>query len=401
MNQSAKSFVCGAVVTGLVFVSWMLISKSQKSKKEGKGKPDLQLMSPFVVGGQTLKNRLVLAPLTRARTDESRIPNDLMGLYYEQRASGGLLISEATAISKQGFGWPNAPGCYTEEQAAGWKKITDRVHAKGGIIYLQLWHMGRQSHSSHHPETKEIVSSSAVRLESEVTLADGSKVPYETPRALETAEIPGVVEQYRACAALAKKAGFDGVEIHAANGYLLDQFLQSCVNKRTDSYGGSQQNRSRLLMEVVDACCTVYPSNRVGVRLAPNGSFGGMGSEDNDTMFLFVTEKLNQKDLAYLHVMDGLGFGFHGKCKALTCADFRKSFDGPIICNVGLERDTAEGMIRSGAADLACFGRLYISNPDLAERYANGWPVADPAPYETWWRATGAKGYTDWPVYSE
>lgn len=356
--------------------------------------------SPFELGGQTMKNRLSLAPLTRARcTNNDRLPNALMGKYYEQRSGAGLVITEATAISPQGFGWWNAPGAYTDEQMAGWKKIVNRVHAKKSLIYLQLWHMGRQSHSSYH-ESKEIVSASAIAIPSgEVTTNDGSKTPYETPRALRTDEMAGVVEQYRACAERCKKAGFDGVEIHGANGYLIDQFLQSCSNKRTDRYGGSVENRCRLLLEVVEAIKTVYPANRIGVRISPNGAFGGMGSPDNDEIFPYVASKLNEHGLAYLHVMDGLGFGFHNKCKAVTCADIRKVFSGPIMANVGLTRDIAEGMIRSGACDLACFGRLYISNPDLAERFKNNWPVAPPAEYPTWWQPTAEKGYTDWPFH--
>lgn len=328
------------------------------------------ILTPFVLGGQTLKNRVVLAPMTRARSNETRLATEIMGTYYEQRASAGLIITEGVGISEQGFGWRNAPGLYTPEMAQSWKPIVDRVHAKNGIIYLQLWHLGRQSHTSHYKNPEDFVSASAIPVgHGEATTAEGKKSPYEVPRALRTDEIPGVVEQYRSCAAYAKEVGFDGVEIHSANGYLIDQFLQSCSNTRTDQYGGSIENRTRLLLEVIEGLKTVFPANRIGFRLAPNGAFGGMGSPDNFELFTHVVQETEKYGLAYLHVMDGLGFGFHGKCPAMTTAHIRKYFSGPIICNVGLTRDVAEGMIRSGSADLAAFGRLYISNPDLPERF--------------------------------
>lgn len=364
----------------------------------------LEIMSPLTMGDLKLKNRLVLAPLTRARCP-TRVPTELNALYYAQRASGGLLISEGTEPSVEGYGWGHSPGIYTDEQAAGWKIVTDAVHKKNGVIFCQLWHLGRQSHSSYHPETKDIVSSSAVAVpdspSTKATHADGSKVPYEVPRALETKEIPRVVEDFRAAAARAKAAGFDGVEIHGANGYLLDQFCQSCVNSRDDKYGGSFENRARLSMEVIAAIKTVFPANRIGYRISPNGAFGGMGSADNFEFFTYFAAQLAPLGLAYLHVMDGLGFGFHDKCKRVRLMDIRSVYPGIIIGNVGLTKEISEGLIRGGVMDLACFGRLYMSNPDLAERFANDWPLADPAPYPTWWtRNLGAKGYTDWPTYT-
>lgn len=331
---------------------------------------------------------------------KDRIPNELMATYYGQRATGGLIVTEATAISAKGYGWLHAPGAYTQEQMAGWKKIVDHVHDKGGKIFLQLWHMGRQSHSSYH-EQNEILSASAIAVGSgEVTTASGEKVPYETPRAMTVEEIQETVKDYAACAQRCKDVGFDGVEIHSANGYLLDQFLQTCSNQRNDQYGGSDENRARFLLEVVDAVTKVFPANRVAVRLSPNGAFGGMGSDNNHTFFPWVASKLEEYGLAYLHVMDGLGFGFHNKCRALTLSDFRKVFSGPIMGNVGLTKEVAEGMLRSGAMDLACFGRLYMSNPDLPERFLNNWPTNPLSPYQDWWGATGAKGYTDYPYYS-
>lgn len=369
----------------------------------------MQIMSPFTIGDQKLKNRLVMAPLTRGRCTPSkkindpisRLPNKLMAEHYAQRAGAGLILSEATAISSQGYGWKNAPGCYNDDQMKAWKTVVDAVHAKKGLIYLQLWHTGRQSHSTFH-ECKEIVSASAVAVGSgQATTAEGKKTEYETPRALTIEEIKATVQDYKKCAALAKKAGFDGVEIHSANGYLIDQFFQSCSNKRTDAYGGSMENRVRFFCEIVEAVKEVYDSKQIGFRLSPNGSFGGMGSEDNDKMFPFIAKTAEKYNLAYLHLMDGLGFGYHNKAPVVTCADIRKVFFGPIIANCGLTRDIAEGIIRSGAADLACFGRLYISNPDLADRFANDYPVAPEADYSTWWMPTGAKGYTDFPTYAE
>lgn len=369
---------------------------------------DLQLLSKLTVGGQELSNRLALAPLTRARgtptedpfDPEPRIPNETQAEYYEQRASAGLVITEATAISEEGYGWRNAPEIRTAEQVAGWRKVTDRVHAKRGIIYLQLWHMGRQAHSSFHPTTNRTVSASNIPMTGTVKSLDMEEVQPEVPHALTVDEIQETIQDFVAAAKKAQAAGFDGVEVHAANGYLVDQFLQSSSNVRTDQYGGSMENRLRLLREIVEALiASGYPANRIGFRLSPNGAFGGMGSEDNFEMFQFVAKEMNKYGLAYMHVMDGLGFGFHAKSKAVTCADLRKHWDGVIICNVGLTKEIAEGMIRSGAADMACFGRLYISNPDLVERFANNWPLAESPPYETWWGRTAEKGYTDWPTH--
>jgi N-ethylmaleimide reductase len=327
-----------------------------------------------------------------------------MADYYEQRASAGLIITEATAISEEGYGWRNAPEIRTAEQVAAWKKITDRVHAKGGKMYLQLWHMGRQAHSSFHPSTKKTFSASNIPMTGgKMKTADKQEVDPEVPHALTVEEIKKTVDDFAEAAKKSKEAGFDGVEIHGANGYLVDQFLQSVSNVRTDQYGGSKENRIRLLKEVVEAIVAsgAFPAERIGFRISPNGAFGGMGSEDNPEMFEYVASEMNKYGLAYMHVMDGLGFGFHGKSKPVTCAQLRKYFDGIIMCNVGLTKEVAEGMIRSGAADMACFGRLYISNPDLPERFANNWPVVEPAPYDSWWGATGAKGYTDWPTYPE
>jgi len=316
-----------------------------------------------------------------------------------------LLIAEATAISEEASGWLNAPHIRTAENVEGWKKVTDAVHQKDGVIYLQLWHMGRQTHSSFHPATGDIVSASAIPCKGQVhTATTGEKVDYETPRSLTVEQIKATIQDYVKAGQLAKEAGFDGIEVHSANGYLLDQFLQSSTNQRSDEYGGSMENRVRFLREVIEALIAdgSFPANRIGFRLSPNGVFGDMGSEDNATMFPFVAKEMSKYGLAYLHLMDGLGFGFHNKCKVVTAAEMKSAFNsGPIIANVGLTKDIAEGMIRSGAVDLCAFGRLYISNPDLPERFANGWSVEPEASYETWWQPTGAKGYTDFPFYND
>jgi len=359
-----------------------------------------QLLSPVKLGSLELKNRVVLAPLTRARAGPSRIPNDLITTYYEQRANAGLLISEGVGISVQGHGWLGAPALYTEEQAKGWKDVTEAVHGKGSKIFAQLWHMGRQGHPSFNP-ANEVVAPSAIGIsgESATRNTDGERVPYAVPRALETSEIPGIVQDYQHAAKMAKLAGFDGVEIHGANGYLIDEFLQSSTNQRTDNYGGSIINRYRFLKEIVEAVGQVYPYDRIGVRISPNGVFGGMGSADNYETFTYILDQLSSYGLGYLHIMDGLGFGFHNKDKAVTLFDAKVHFKGPVIGNIDYTKETAEGAIRSGAADLIAFGRSYITNPDLVERFTNNWPLAGPPPYEVWY-AGEAKGYTDYPTYT-
>jgi 2,4-dienoyl-CoA reductase-like NADH-dependent reductase (Old Yellow Enzyme family) len=362
-----------------------------------------KLFTPITLGKDlVLKNRIVLAPMTRARSDKiTKVPTELNELYYEQRAGAGLIITEGVAISEQGFGWLGAPGIYNDDHVEGWKKVVDRVHQKGGKIFLQLWHLGRQGHPSLNSKN-ELVSASAIGLSQGTTRnANGESVPYATPRALETDEVSTVVKDYAHAAACAKKAGFDGVEVHGANGYLVDQFLQSSTNKRTDKYGGSIENRTRFLLEIIEELKTVYPSDRIGVRLSPNGAFGGMGSEDNAEQFTYAIEQLSKHNLGYLAVLDGFGFGYHDKCRLLTAFDVKLAFKGTVIAHNSYTRDIAEGAIRSGAADLVGFGRDYISNPDLAERFENDWPLNGPADYTVYWDGSkGAEGYTDFPAYS-
>lgn len=356
------------------------------------------LLQPFDLRGLTLPNRVVMAPMTRSRAGKERIANDLMAEYYVQRATAGLLITEATTISPQANGWNESPGIYTDAMTEGWKKTTSAVHQANGRIFLQLWHTGRASHSSFH-DGELAVAPSAIKIDDDgYNHTPNGKEPRETPRALETDEIPGIVQDYRRAAERAKEAGFDGVEIHSANGYLLDEFLQSKTNHRTDRYGGSLENRYRFLDEVVHAVSEVWTPERVGVRLSPNGAFNGMGSPDYRETFLFVAKQLNQYPLAYLHAMDGTGFGFHELGEPVTLEEFRTVFDGPLMGNAGYTQESAEQAIAEGQADLIAFGRPFISNPDLVTRFAHGAELNPEADMAVWYSPVGAQGYTDFPA---
>ncbi|MGB3517062.1 MAG: alkene reductase [Elainellaceae cyanobacterium] len=357
------------------------------------------LMTSFTLGSLPLKNRVVMAPLTRSRAGEERMANELMAEYYAQRASAGLVISEATVVSKQGIGWINSPGIYSDAQADAWKQVTEAVHAKGGLIFLQLWHCGRASHSSFH-NGELPVSASDIKINGDEIHTPTGKHPYENPRPLETEEVVAVVEDYRKAAERAKAAGFDGVEIHSANGYLIDQFLQTKTNHRSDRYGGSLENRFRFLKEITEAVLTVWSPDRVGVRLSPNGVFNDMGSPDYRETFLYVAEQLNTFKLAYLHVMDGLAFGFHELGEPMTLSEFRGVFDQALMGNCGYSQEMAEEAIAKEQADLIAFGRPYISNPDLVERFANGWELNPISDMSTWY-SFDAEGYTDFPTYEE
>ena len=357
------------------------------------------LLSPFDLHGIPLRNRVVMAPLTRARAGVTRVPNDLMQKYYIQRASAGLIISEAVTISEQGFGWVDSPGIYNDAQVEGWKKITSALHEKGAPIFMQLWHCGRASHSSFHNGNAP-VSASAIKLNGDTIQSPAGKQPYETPRSLATHEVAAVVQDYRRAAERAKAAGFDGVEIHAANGYLIDQFLQSKTNHRTDIYGGSLENRFRFLKEIVEAILTVWPADRVGVRLSPNGIFNDMGSPDFRETFTDAANRLNAFNLAYLHVVDGLAFGFHELGAPMQLPEFRAVFSGALMGNCGYTAEAAESAIASENADLIAFGRPFLSNPDLVERFANGWELNPPAEMQVW-SSPGAEGYTDFPFHAK
>lgn len=356
-----------------------------------------KLFEPLKMGDFELKNRIVLAPMTRGRAGTERVPNDLMAEYYYQRASAGLLITEATVVSAQGNGWVGSPGIYTEKMTKGWHIVTQKLKPTGTPIFLQLWHCGRASHSDFHSGALP-VSASAVKLN-----GDGIRTPfgnkdYETPRALTVDEIKATVIDYRTAAVNAKEAGFSGVEVHSANGYLLNQFLDSKTNLRTDHYGGSLENKYRFLKEVMAAVLKVWPSKRVGVRLSPNGVFNDMGSPDFRETYLYTIKELNRLDLSYVHIMDGLAFGFHKQGEPMTLAEFRANYDGIIMGNCGYTKETAQERIAASHADLAAFGRPFITNPDLPERFRNNWPLT-PADDMSLWYTPDAEGYTNYKPY--
>ncbi|MFO0906238.1 MAG: alkene reductase [Pirellulales bacterium] len=356
------------------------------------------LLSPFSHGELQLANRIVMAPLTRARAGVERTANQRMTQYYAQRASAGLIVSEATAISEQAIGWNQTPGIYTDAMAQAWRPIVEAVHARGGKIFLQLWHCGRASHSGFRADRSPPVAPSAVKLNGEYIHTPLGKQPYETPRALETDEIPRIVADYRAAALRAREAGFDGVELHSANGYLIDQFLQSRTNQRTDRYGGNIENRFRFLREIVEAVSTAWSPSRLALRLSPNGIYNDMGSTDNRETFTYAARELDAYGLAYLHVVDGLAFGFHQHGEPMTLADFRAVYRGPLMGNCGYDQEKAEAAVARGDADMIAFGRPYISNPDLVERFANRWPLAPEADFSVWY-SHGDEGYLDFPRY--
>ena len=360
----------------------------------------MKILDPVSLGSLSLSNRVVMAPMTRSRSGEERVPGPLVGDYYRQRASAGLIVTEATVISPRGIGWVNSPGIYTDEQAAAWRDhVVAPVHDAGGTIALQLWHCGRASHSDFH-DGEPPPAPSAVRLDGDHIRTPQGKKEYETPRAMTLDEIAATVADYRAAAHRARQAGFDGIEVHAANGYLIDQFLQSKTNRRDDEYGGSVENRYRFLGEVMAAILEVWPADRVGVRLAPNGVFNDMGSPDYREQFSHAAAELGQLGLAYLHVVDGLAFGFHQLGEPMTLTDFRALTSTPLIGNCGYTLETAQAAVDGGDADAIAFGRPFIANPDLVERFANGWPLADEAPMETWY-SFDAEGYTDWPAHQQ
>ena len=357
------------------------------------------LFSPLEFAGHTLKNRMVLAPLTRGRAGPDRIPNALMANYYEQRSGAGLAITEATVISEEGIGWIDSPGIYNDAQVEGWRLVTDAMARAGTPIVLQLWHCGRASHSDFHVGDLPL-SASAVKIEGDQVHTPLGKKDYETPRAMTGEDIDRTVADYRRAAERAKAAGFEAVEVHGANGYLINQFLDSRSNQRDDDYGGSVENRFRFFARAVEAVLEVYPAERVGVRLSPNGVFNDMGAPDFRETFGFAIDRLNEYALGYLHVMDGLAFGFHGQGEPMTLEEVRPRFDQLLIANCGHTQESGEQAIRDGLADLVAYGRPFISNPDLPARFRNGWPLA-PSDDMTYWYTSGAKGYTDYPFYEE
>ena len=333
-----------------------------------------------------LKNRIIMSPLTRSRASEGRVPNALMAEYYTQRAGAGLIISEATSVTPMGVGYPDTPGIWSDEQVEGWKKITDAVHKAGGKMILQLWHVGRISHPNYL-NGEQPVAPSAIAAEGHVSQMR-PKAPHPVPRALEIKEIPGIVEAFRKGAENAKRAGFDGVEIHGANGYLLDQFLQDSANKRTDEYGGNIENRARLMLEVTDVVIGVWGAGRVGMHLAPRGDSHSMGDSDALATFTYVARELGKRKIAFIcsreyQAGDSLG------------PEIKKAFGGLYIANEQFTQDSAEKALSDGTADAVAFGKLYISNPDLAERFSKGAPLNALVPETIY--SPDHKGYTDYP----
>lgn len=352
-----------------------------------------QLLTPLDLGPLRLANRIVMAPMTRSRAGEGNAPGALNALYYTQRASAGLLITEATQISQQGVGYPFTPGLHTDGQVAGWRQVTEAVHAAGGRIFAQLWHVGRISHPAFQPGGALPVAPSAIAPPGTTRTLDGPQ-PYAVPRALELAEIPGVVRDYAEAARRALEAGFDGVEIHAANGYLIDQFLRDGTNRRTDAYGGSAENRVRFLREVTEAVAAVWGAGRVGVRLSPRSEFNAMSDSDPLATFSAAARVLAEIGVAYLHVVEPRVPG-ESEADRVT-PHLRKLFPGALIVNGGYTAETAERALAAGEADLVSFGAPYIANPDLVERFAEGAPLNAPNP-ATFYGGAEA-GYTDYPL---
>jgi N-ethylmaleimide reductase len=366
-----------------------------------------KLFTPIQVGPMELKHRVVMGPLTRSRSVQpGNIPGDLMLEYYSQRASdGGLIVSEATSISVAGGGWFAAPGLYSEEQVAGWKRITDAVHQKRGYMFSQLWHTGRAGHVDSTKGATPVSSSVNPEYWRDPTILESTPHGWRQPsphRALDITEIPAIVEDYRKAAECAKAAGFDGVELHAGNGYLPDQFLQDGVNRRTDSYGGSLKNRSRFLLQVVEALVSVWGGNRVAVRIAPGGRWNGMSDSDPEALFDYVAKELDRFGLAYLHIIEPRVRGnvviAEGQY-AIAAARLRKMFKGKIIAAGGFEPGTAEEVVENGDADLVAFGRHFLANPDLPKRIRLGLPLNayDRNTFYTF----DAHGYTDYPFYEQ
>jgi N-ethylmaleimide reductase len=359
--------------------------------------PGIDLFEPVHLGAYLLANRIVMAPLTRSRASEDGIPTPLMAEYYAQRASAGLIITEGTNISPQGRGYAFTPGIYSPAQVEAWQRVTEAVHVKGGRVFVQLWHVGRISHPSLQPHGALPVAPSAIRPQATCFTATGFQSCL-TPRALETEEIPEIAEQYRRAAHNALAAGFDGVEIHAANGYLIEQFLRDSTNKRVDTYGGSLENRARLLLDVTKAVVNACGPGHVGIRLSPVSPVNDIGpDEDPQTTYSYVVERLNGFDLAYLHVIEGVtqgpravpgGFGFDLQI-------LRRTYKGLYIGNNGYDLELALEARRHNLADLIAFGRLYIANPDLVERLRAGAPLN--VPDRSTFFGGGAHGYTDYP----
>lgn len=350
------------------------------------------LFSPITLGNTELPNRIFMAPLTRCRADADHVPTDMMATYYAQRASAGLIIAEATMAMEGNSAFWREPGIYSEAQIAGWKKVTDAVHAKGGHIYLQIWHGGRACHPLLN-DGKDPVAPSAIAITSDDVHTPEGKKDYTTPRALRDDEIPGIIEGFRKAAENAKRAGFDGVEVHGANGYLLDEFLRESANHREGPYGGPLENRARLLLEVIDAVSEVFGSERVGVRLSPLNSFNSMEDSDPVGLVTYLGEQFNARNLAFLHLMRS---DFHGKQKADVVSTARAAYRGTLVVNMGYTGEEGNAVIADGKADAVAFGVPFLSNPDLPARLKAGAPLNEPD--TSTFYSQGAEGYVDYPA---
>jgi N-ethylmaleimide reductase len=360
--------------------------------------PTPDLFAPFALRDLTLANRIVMAPLTRSRAGAGGTPGPMNATYYAQRATAGLIISEATNISPQGRGYAFTPGIHSEAQVAGWRQVTQAVHAAGGLIFCQLWHVGRISHPSLQPDGALPVAPSAVQPTGQAFTESGFQ-PFVTPRALELTEIPGVIEQYRHATRCAREAGFDGVEIHAANGYLLDQFMKDKTNLRTDRYGGSIENRVRLTLEVVEAVVGEWDAGRVGIRFSPISPANDIADSDPEPLFSYAVAQLNRFGLAFIHVVEGATQGPREVPGGFDLQVLRRLFNGVYMANNGYDLALARQALTAGAADLIAFGRPFIANPDLVARLRDGRPLAEMD------RATlyggDAHGYTDYPGWTD
>lgn len=356
------------------------------------------LFDPVQLGAVTAPNRVLMAPLTRARATRDHVPTPIMADYYRQRASAGLIISEATGISQQGLGWPFAPGIWSDEQVAAWRPVTQAVHDAGGRIIVQLWHMGRQVHSSVTGE--QPVSSSATATQGDAHSYEGKK-PFEVARPLDIDEIPGLIADYVRAAHNAIAAGFDGVQIHAANGYLIDQFLRDNANFRTDLYGGSVENRVRLLREVTQAVVDAIGADRVSVRLSPNGDSQGVNDSDPAALFAAAADALDAIGVAFLELREPGPDGTFGSTDVPRQSPLiRQHFKGPLVLNSDYDAQRAQADLASGLADAISFGRPLLANPDLVERLREGAPLNAPREMTTWY-SPGAEGYTDYPTLAE
>ncbi|MDA0268033.1 MAG: alkene reductase [Cyanobacteria bacterium] len=355
------------------------------------------LFTPLQLGPYQLPNRIVMAPLTRNRAGAGNVPLPMHATYYRQRASAGLIITEATYTDPQGIGYPHTPGIHSPEQVAAWRQVTDAVHQQGGRIFVQLWHVGRVSHPSFHNGALPVAPSAIAPTGAAMT--DTGMQPFVTPRALDPAEIPAIIAGFRQGAQNALEAGFDGVEVHGANGYLLDQFLRDGTNQRTDAYGGSIENRARLLLEVTQAIIDVWGSDRVGVRLSPSSTFNDMADTDPRATFGHAIQALAPLNLAYLHLLEPSESDLRHGGIAIPTQDFRSLYPGTLIVNWDYDKAKGNAAIATGAADLVSYGKLFIANPDLPQRFQLDAPLTEPDPATFY--GGDERGYTDYPVWSE